>query len=211
VLHLLHQVAGTTCFSVYPYQLGQDNEEAIQSGAFWFYRKLGFRPGRPDLRALTEAEEKKIARQPKHRTSARTLRKLAAGHVFYEFANAPRGLYDNFSTRNIQLLAQKRMALYFDGNLTAMRKETTAALGRALNVRLTQWSESERMAFSDFAIIASMLSGVADWNGDAKSGLADVIRAKAAPEEARYLRLTQQHQALKQAVVRLGSSPLAVE
>ena len=52
VLHLLHQLAGITCFSVYPYQIGQDNEEAIQSGAFWFYRKLGFRPGRPDLLAL---------------------------------------------------------------------------------------------------------------------------------------------------------------
>ena len=53
VLHLLHQLAGATCMSVYPYQIGQDNEEAIQSGAFWFYRKLGFRPGRPDLLALT--------------------------------------------------------------------------------------------------------------------------------------------------------------
>ena len=51
VLHLLHQLAGVTCFSVYPYQIGQDNEEAIKSGAFWFYRKLGFRPGRPDLLA----------------------------------------------------------------------------------------------------------------------------------------------------------------
>ena len=61
VLHLLHQLAGVTCFSVYPYQIGQDNEEAIQSGAFWFYRKLGFRPGRPDLLALTEREEKRMA------------------------------------------------------------------------------------------------------------------------------------------------------
>ena len=46
VLHLLHQIAGATCFSVYPYQIGQHNEEAIKSGAFWFYRKLGFRPGK---------------------------------------------------------------------------------------------------------------------------------------------------------------------
>ena len=77
VLHLLHQLAGVTCISVYPYQIGQDNEEAIQSGAFWFYRKLGFRPGHPDLLALTEREEKRIARDPAHRTSPRTLRKLA--------------------------------------------------------------------------------------------------------------------------------------
>ena len=84
VLHLLNQVAGLTCFSVYPYQIGQDNEEAIKSGAFWFYRKLGFRPGKPELLAMTEREEARIARTPGYRTPARTLRKLAAEHVFYE-------------------------------------------------------------------------------------------------------------------------------
>ena len=82
VLHLLHQLAGVTCFSVYPYQIGQDNEEAIQSGAFWFYRKLGFRPGRPDLLALTEREEKKIARDSGHRTFATNLAQAGRGtHV----------------------------------------------------------------------------------------------------------------------------------
>ena len=49
VLRCLCHLMGTTCVSVYPYQLGHDNEEAIESGAFWFYRKLGFRPGRPEL------------------------------------------------------------------------------------------------------------------------------------------------------------------
>ena len=44
VLRCLCHLMGTTCVSVYPYQLGHDNDEAIESGAFWFYRKLGFRP-----------------------------------------------------------------------------------------------------------------------------------------------------------------------
>src|SRR5262249_14224978 len=103
VLHLLHQLTGVSCISVYPYQIGFNNEEAIQSGAFWFYRKLGFRPGKPELLTLAEREEKKIARDPTHRTSATTLRKIANGHIFYEFADAPRGLYDNFSVRHLGL------------------------------------------------------------------------------------------------------------
>ena len=64
VLHLLHQLTNVTCFSVYPYQLGDHNEEAIKSGAFWFYRKLGFRPGRPELLAMTQREEAKMASKP---------------------------------------------------------------------------------------------------------------------------------------------------
>jgi hypothetical protein len=206
VLHILHQVAGTTCFSVYPYQLGHENEEAIQSGAFWFYRKLGFRPGRPELLALTEAEEKKIARQSKHRTSARTLRKLAAGHVFYEFDGAPRRLYDTFSTRSIQLRTQQWMAEHFDGNMAQMKEVAVAQLARTLDVDLRQWANQERHTFSNFAYVASMLPEIADWTSADRKAFIDIIRAKAAPEERNYLRLMQQHDRLKKAVVALGSS-----
>ncbi len=91
VLRCLCARMGTTVVSVYPYQLGHENEEAIESGAFWFYRKLGFRPGRADLLKLVEREEKKIAADSKYRTPARTLKRLAAGHVFYEVKETRRG------------------------------------------------------------------------------------------------------------------------
>src|SRR5262249_9351379 len=39
VLRLLNQIVGVTCISIDPYQLGHNNDEAIESGAFWFYRK----------------------------------------------------------------------------------------------------------------------------------------------------------------------------
>ena len=35
--------SGSDSFTIYPYQLGDDNDEALQSGAWWFYQKLGFR------------------------------------------------------------------------------------------------------------------------------------------------------------------------
>jgi hypothetical protein len=73
-----------TCISIYPYQIGQNNDEAIDSGAFWFYRKLGFRSGRPDLQKLCEKEEKKVAANPEYRTPPRILKRLAEAHMFYE-------------------------------------------------------------------------------------------------------------------------------
>ena len=45
LLRLFHQVLGSTCFSVDPYQIGHSNAEAVESGAFWFYRKLGVPAG----------------------------------------------------------------------------------------------------------------------------------------------------------------------
>jgi hypothetical protein len=83
-LRCLRALTNANCISIYPYQIGQNNDEAIESGAFWFYRKLGFRPGRSDLRKLCEREEKRIAANPKYRTPPRTLKRLAEAHMFYE-------------------------------------------------------------------------------------------------------------------------------
>jgi hypothetical protein len=85
-LRCLRALTAATCISIYPYQIGQDNDEAIDSGAFWFYRKLGFRSGRADLQKLCEREEKKIAANPQYRSSRHTLKRLAEAHMFYDVA-----------------------------------------------------------------------------------------------------------------------------
>src|SRR6266496_6356788 len=59
-LNIFHHLLGVTAFSIDPYQVGHENEEGIESGAFWFYRKLGFRPTNSDRLWLTESEERKI-------------------------------------------------------------------------------------------------------------------------------------------------------
>ena len=206
VLHLLHQLAGVTCFSVYPYQIGQDNEEAIRSGAFWFYRKLGFRPGRPDLLAITEREERKIARDSKHRTSARTLRKLADGHMFFEVGRTPPGRWDAFSVRTLGLAVQRKMAADYKGDALKMRRATTKALARSLGVDLQSWSPRERWAFGNFALTLALVPGVARWTSEEKRALVTVIRAKASASETKYLQQLQQHDVLREALLRIGRS-----
>lgn len=83
LLKFCRQRLGVSCFSVDPYQLGHENEEAIESGAFWFYRKLGFAPASPQAIAIMEREQRRLAEQPGYRTPPRTLRRLAAWPVFY--------------------------------------------------------------------------------------------------------------------------------
>jgi hypothetical protein len=205
VLHFLHQLAGVTCFSVYPYQLGHENEEAIKSGAFWFYRKLGFRPGRPELLAITRKEEAKMRRDPGHRTSARILRQLAADHVFYEFGDGLPGQWDTFSTRRIGLAVQQRMAEEFGGDPEKLRRAATEALSQKLHVDIRRWNPLEQAVFADFASVLSLAPELSQWTNPQKQALVDIIRAKVAADESKYLRLLQQHRGLKEIVLRLGS------
>jgi hypothetical protein len=111
ILRLMRQLLGVTVFSIDPYQVGHENEEGIESGAFWFYRKLGFRPVRPELRKLTLSEERKLKSDPHRRTSAQTLRKLAAGHMLFEMPDTVQptggGPWDSFEVRNVGLAVQR--------------------------------------------------------------------------------------------------------
>src|SRR4029077_6109781 len=121
VLRLLHQIVGVTCISIDPYQLGFHNEEAIDSGAFWFYRKMGFRPTRPELARLMAAEERKIATDPTYRTPARALRRLYTGSFIYETPGTTNGDWDRFTIRSLGLAVQRRMAREFDGDASKIR------------------------------------------------------------------------------------------
>jgi hypothetical protein len=99
LLRLFHQLLPVTCFAVDPYQLGYHNDEAIDSGAFWFYRKLGFRPANLYVAKLLQAEESKLRADPAHRTPARILRRLATGWMIYEMPGTRAGDWDRFETR----------------------------------------------------------------------------------------------------------------
>ena len=109
-LNVMHHFADVTAFSLDPYQIGFENEEGIESGAFWFYRKLGFRPTQADALQLAQKEEEKIRTRKGYRTSAATLRKLARSPMIFELDERRSGDWDNFQIRKIGFKAQRGLS-----------------------------------------------------------------------------------------------------
>ncbi len=209
-LRCLRALTDAKCISIYPYQIGRNNDEAIDSGAFWFYRKLGFRPGRADLRALCEREEKKISTNPKYRTPPRTLKRLAETHMFYELyppgaAGYDSGPWDTFSTRNLGLRINDRMARAFEGDSQKIRQASTTAVTQALRIDPARWTPPQQQALENWSLVLALIPDLARWTPDEKRHLVKIIRAKSAPNEMPYLRQTQHHPHLRDAVLRLGS------
>lgn len=205
VLRMLRQILGVTCISVYPYQIGQDNEEAIQSGAFWFYRKLGFRPMRQELAQLMAAEEKKIASRKNYRTSPRTLRRLAQGHVVFELPGTSHGDWDNFAMRNLGFVTQERMAGRYRGDAAAMRRICSRKLALTLGVKPETWTTLEQKAFDNYALVLDLVPDLPRWDKAEKNALLQIIRAKATASDGRYCRLLQSHGRLRGWLRKLGS------
>src|SRR4029078_4758064 len=56
VLRTYAQLFAVERFLVEPYQFGAANREGLESGAFWFYFRLGFRPVEPEVRAVALEE-----------------------------------------------------------------------------------------------------------------------------------------------------------
>jgi hypothetical protein len=202
----MRQLLGVRVISIDPYQVGHENEEGIESGAFWFYRKLGFRPVKPELMKLTLAEEKKMAASRDYRSSAPKLRRLAAGHMIFELApDNTRGEWDQFTARQMGIAVQKRIARDFGSDPKAIREVSLALVMRALSVRPDGWSDTEKAALANLALPIAMIPELSRWD-DSQSQLAvQIIRAKAGNNEARYLKLMQKHVALRHALIRLGS------
>ncbi|MGO9086058.1 MAG: hypothetical protein ACLQBK_12590 [Candidatus Sulfotelmatobacter sp.] len=275
-LRALRAFTGATTISVYPYQIGQNNDEALDSGAFWFYRKLGFRCGRPDLEQLARREEQKISAAPHYRTPRKTLKRLAEAHVFYEVvtdvtrlaaqtAKAERALntsveegpaagdtgrpsatveerplqgrvslvsghafrravpdakptpalaaegtpgpWDTFSARNLALRVNRRMAREFDGGSTRIREASVQEIARALGINPARWTPAERRSLENWSLVLALIPGLQRWSREEKRSLIQIIRAQSAPNEMRYLRLTQHHARLREQLLRLGSKP----
>ncbi|MEK6299194.1 MAG: hypothetical protein AABO41_00605 [Acidobacteriota bacterium] len=206
VLRALNVVAGARCVSVDPYQLGFNNEEALESGAFWFYRKLGFRPTRPELEALTKSEERKIAGSREYRTSARMLARLSSGTALYEAPGCVRGDWDRFHIRNLGLAVARRMARKFDGDAARIRAASSREVARTLDLRDGSISAKARRGFEDLALVLALIPGLGQWHNDEKKAIAAIVRAKLSANESEYLNRLQKHKRLRTAVIALGSA-----
>jgi hypothetical protein len=137
LLRLFHQALGVSCFSVDPYQIGLENPEAIDSGAFWFYRKLGFRPVDPVVAHLVAREEGRMARTPSYRSSKRTLERIAASYLIFEGPCAEPGAWDNFRIRSLALAVQRSGP---NPKLSPLAQLLETLPGRA------RWTEAEKRA-----------------------------------------------------------------
>jgi len=144
-LNVMHHFTGVTAFSLDPYQIGYENEEGIESGAFWFYRKLGFRPTRRDALQLTLKEEEKIKTRKNYRTSAATLRKLAASPMIFEMNDNRRGDWDRFQIRKIGFKAQRGFSEHENEALARM-VEAKASSEEVTYLKLMQKDEGLRSA-----------------------------------------------------------------
>jgi hypothetical protein len=203
-LNVFRQLLGVTTFTLDPYQIGHENEEGIESGAFWFYRKLGFRSTRKDLMRLTEREEAKLAARKSYRTPGSVLRKLAEAPMVFELKSDRVGDWDRFELRKVGFAVQRLMASKHGGDSERFRKSAMAGLSASLRIDAHNWPLATKKVLSDFAVVLGLVD-LSKWSSGEKQLLIKIIKAKSGNDESQYLKLMQRHERLRREIIRLGS------
>ncbi|MBI4572028.1 MAG: hypothetical protein HY713_01920 [candidate division NC10 bacterium] len=180
------------------YQIGYNNEEAIASGAFWFYYKLGFRPKRPDLLRLSADERRLIARDPTYRSSRKTLAQLCQGGMVVSVGG---GGDPDSRTFDVQRLGLRALAQAGRNPAGKIATGVAESLGTA---RWRAWPCGERRAFERMAPVLALIPDLPDWSLSDRRRLVEIIRAKAGPREADYLRRMRTHARLRDCLMRAG-------
>ncbi|MCE9595163.1 MAG: hypothetical protein K8S98_13335 [Planctomycetes bacterium] len=181
-MRVLHHALGVEYFFLTKYGMGEDNDDAIASGAFWFYRKLGFVPTNAEVETLARSEEERMTREPGYRSDRRMLRRLSHTEAFLDLSNGKRAPLDLGALG----VAQSRfIAAEFSGDRRRAETECLKRAARALGIRdLARWPADERRALSSLSPLLLLLPTLQLWNRNEKTTLVRAIRAKAARSKA---------------------------
>lgn len=208
ILRAYRGMFGVRTFRVDPYQIGDDNPEAIRSGAFWFYFRAGFRPADPALRSLADREADRIARDRGHRTSPALLRRLALSRMQMNVAETDDPALDLGAS---SLAVTRWIASRFAGNRTLASASAIARVGSALRARRRRhWPMAERAAFESLALLVGLIPDLRRWPAKDRAALLRVMRARGGPSEMTYLRALRAHTRLRAAVVAIAEAENAI-
>jgi len=196
---------GADHFVVVPYQLGYGSDEGLDSGAFWFYAKLGFAPRDRATLRLLRAEQRKIRERPAYRSNRTTLEQLASENVYWDLGAPRPDVLGELPLAGVGLAISRALAAKGGADreaaVAAFREETVDRLGRAAFAGM---SGGERLALDRWAPLVAVLPGVARWSGAERRALAAVIRAKGGRRESEFVRRFDAHRKLRRAVAALA-------
>jgi hypothetical protein len=207
VLAMVRHRFGSDAFSIDPFQLGDANDEALDSGAWWFYRKMGFAPRAGAARRLMRREEERMRGRPSYRSSRATLARLAGHHVYWFTGRPRRDVLSILPLENASLAASRMLADRFGADREAGEAACAASVARACGVRsLRGWTAGERNAWRRWSPMLALIPGLARWSPAERRAVVEVVRAKGGRSEADFSRAFDRHARLRAAIARLAGA-----
>jgi len=202
-LRLMHTLTGCVRFLINPYQFGAGNDEALQSGAYWFYYRFGFRSAHGAVQRLAGREFGRLQADRPYRVPITTLRRLAACDLYLDLTGdaAQRGFDERWLPALVKGIADAS-ARVNEPNRAAAQRKLAAQVARVLRIDLAAWSRRERTGFELLAPLVAQIEDLPRWPHQDQDALAALCRARLAPRERDYVGRMRDHDRLREALAR---------
>ena len=206
-LSMIRELFESDTFIINTQQLGEENPEALRSGAFWFYYKHGFRPHDREVRKVVKTELARMKSNPGHRSSLATLTRLSCSNMFLFLGKRREDVISMIDTGGIGIACSRLLARRFGGNRErAIRECARQAAERVGLSSLKSLSPSQRMAWDRWSPILMALPGLSRWSEENKRALIKVIKAKGGRCETEFVILFDRHRLLWRAIWNLSTT-----
>src|SRR5437867_4073627 len=187
------------------YQLGHESTEALRSGSFYFYHRLGFRPRDPGVIRVLAEERAKIAADASYRSPIPVLKRLAADEVFLTLPGGPAAPEKRLRATDLSALVARRIAREFGGDRRLATRASTERVGRILGAtRRAGWPGPEQRSFARMSLVAALIPDLARWPLAERRELVAVMRAKGGAGEMGYARRLDAHARLRRSLEALA-------
>lgn len=200
LLRVYHHYFGATNFVVKPYQFGLHNTEAIKTGAFWFYYKLGFRPQDEKLKNLAKVEENEKIKNPKYKSPVKNLKKYTQSNIELILSN---NSYPNFDAEIIS----KKITTFINTNFNSNRKlaESTCykKLINNLLINTNKWSKETIEFAKQYALLFHLKPDNEKWHKKYKKEIIQFIELKTSATEIEWVKHTQKFKAYWKYIIEL--------
>jgi len=190
VMRVYHSLVGCTRYVANPYQLGSGNREALRSGAFWFYYRLGYRSVKPNMRRLALDEQTKMKRDSGYRSDLRTLGKLASCDMHLTLPGAKQTeFFDEDWLPTSSGLATTVLGRAGGKTRRASASRVARDIAGKIGVEsLQSWTPNEQRGFRAIAPFVAALQPE-DWTTQQKRAVRRLLKAKGGRRELEYARL----------------------
>lgn len=178
-------------FVVKPYQFGKNNKEALQSGAFWFYHKAGFRPEDETLNELVIAERQKKIHDRQYRTPVQVLKKFTRSDLQLELKP---GAVPRFDPSLLSIKITAFINQNYDGDRKKAIKECLLKTKKQLGIRsLKGRTRYEKKALAEWSLLAQASLQIDRWNMKEKTKFTRLIWLKGSAPERKFIMSLQCH------------------
>lgn len=201
LMRVYYQVFRPVCFIAEPYQIGQGNPEGLETGAFWFYYKLGFRPRKSAFQQLAEKNYDNWLRPGNQKKKRAVLEELVEDEMILQIDPMESFSHNRIDTFRLSKSLTKHIRLHYKGNAIAFQHAAREHLKTSLgNIIPGAKNDKVNWQIEQLSLVLFAAGGISTWNKAEKSALIHLLEEKTAGKDSVFARLAAGHGRLDEAL-----------